>query len=177
MNNIYSALMPNVLTSTERNSTGKKSDSGVSFDDLLTNINKRDVQKNKLVSNHTDGLATLVQQVVMSMDDSLANIFVSSNDDKKSAFSSSLDEASTLYGLDSVFSASDSSGVFDFDYESFVNGSGPLPAYLKMLDTSLGLTSEQSQKLRDIAWDNRNIVKSTESVKALGQQLREAGIG
>ena len=181
MNNLYSALLPYVGNATERNSTGKtansQANSGGGFDDLLTSINKREAEKNKPVNNSSDGLSKFVQQVVMSMDDSLANIFSAAGDEKKDKFSTSLDEASTLYGVDSVFSSSASAGIFDFDYDSFVNGAGPLPAYLKLLDKSLNLTAEQSQKLRDIAWDNRNIVKSPESVKALGEQLAAAGIG
>jgi hypothetical protein len=85
----------------------------------------------------------------------------------------------SLLGSLSGLLSPDIGNAFDFtsDFESTFGTSGPLPTFIAMMSAKLNLTAEQNKAFQDIAVNNKDIVKTPDSVQKIADELKQAGIG
>ncbi len=177
MNNITDSFLP--LTSIDLkkyslldpSSAGSAQGGVSSFEDLLSSITATGANDDKKKVNSADNsgnedqLMKFLQQILSSMDDSLQNIL--SPADSAQNYVNSVYQADTGSNIDSANTSS---------YESILAGGGPLPTFLKEVDARLHLDPAHQQALRDIAEQNKDVVKTPDSVHQIAMELQAAGI-
>lgn len=65
---------------------------------------------------------------------------------------------------------------FSSAFESTFGLSGPLPSFITMITSKLGLNAQQNLALQAISVNNKDATKSQESIQKIAQELRAAGI-
>lgn len=152
------------ITQDPRNKPGHKSEPS-DFDALLASLNASSSAGTK-TSAAVDLSANLLSPVGGShslygfIEDFLENMLASLSD------SSGI--ASQGFGGTSPFTA---------DFASTFGTSGPLPTFITLATAKLHLTPTQNKALQDIAVENKDIVKTPDSVQKIAMELQQAGIG
>jgi hypothetical protein len=102
----------------------------------------------------------------------------SSKSNAKKDGNNGLDAIFAVFGTGNVSATSSISAIMDigFSENDYLYGNGPLPQFLKMIKTQMGLSAEQSTALNDIALQFRNADDTPETVAAVNAALQEAGI-
>lgn len=165
MTSIYSNSLTFTATSAINGSNPKNNNTqtgGNSFDVLLGNISAGTGQKSvnsATAKENTDQLLQYIQQMVSNTQDFLMHI--GSNDATTHATSAATDPFA-ISGIGSD--------------ESFVTGSGPLPAFLAKVDAQYHLNATQSKALRDIAIQFKDATKSPDTIQKIADALQQAGI-
>jgi hypothetical protein len=138
-----------------------------SFEALLagiTNNNNHNVQKMSKKSNdNNDEILKFIQNILLSIDNSLENIGFSSAKTKK------FDQVTNPIDV-----SIDTKNTTDF--ESILSSGGPLPSFLHEMDVRLHLDATQRQALRDIANENKDVNKTPDVVQKIAMELQRAGI-
>jgi|GEM_PF-4182504 len=136
-----------------------------SFEALLTGITNHNNVPQKAGSKAGDNSGELlkyIQQVWINLDTSLVNIGSDSKNTKKYGQVNPVDSNIDINNTEA--------------YESMLSNDGPLPRFLHEMDVRLNLNATQRQALRDIAMENKDVIKSPDVVQKIALQLQRAGI-
>ena len=129
----------------------------------LTDSNNNNVKKGNISANNNGVILEFIQQVWLNIDNSLMNIGSDAVNAK--------DAYQVTNPIDPTIDASNTSA-----YESMLSNDGPLPRFLHEMDVRLNLNATQRQALRDIAIENKDVIKSPDVVQKIAMQLQRAGI-
>jgi len=81
--------------------------------------------------------------------------------------------------ISSIMSQALPPGAFPFtaDFTSTFGTSGPLPAFINLMSSKLGLNAAQNQAFQQIAVNNKDATRTPESIDKIAAELKAAGIG
>lgn len=161
---LYSSNALATLGTSGSSTSQQSGDSG--FEALLDGISSDSATAQNAAadtSNPTDNIGQLlqyIQQVVSSTENTLLNIGSDSSAPVQQA-------AATNPFTPTGASATD----------PFLTGGGPLPAFLAQVDVAYHLNATQSQALRDIAVQFKDVTKTPDNIQKIADALTQAGIG